>query len=431
MILLWVLIRKGEISTSVLGVIAEFNPFHNGHLHLIQAAREVHDFSAIVCVMSGNFLQRGETAICSKWVRTRMALDAGVDLVIELPFCFAVRSAYYFARGSIELLYRTGAVTHLAFGSESGDLKKLRSIATIITHEDQEYKTHLKHYLARGLSFPAARSRTIQNVLGERITDLEHTIMQPNNILALEYLRVLEQESLPIQPLTISRRGSGYHHLEISPYPSASAIRARLLDDRITEIEGSMPPACLASLQQEITLGRAPVTMETLEHTILSRLRTIPLDKLAQIYEITEGLEYRIREAAMESGTLHELKHYIKSKRYSLTRINRLLLYLLLDVEKEAMHAFDQRGPLYAHILGFSTKGRKILQNIKNKSSLHILNRGSDVKNVCTDSTNPTLRAMLDLDVRATDIYTLLYPNPSTRHGSQDFTTSPVIIGND
>jgi predicted nucleotidyltransferase len=422
--------RKGEILTSVLGIIAEFNPFHNGHLHLIQTARQIQEFSGIVCVMSGNFLQRGDVALCNKWVRARMALEAGADLVIELPFCFAVRSAYFFARGSIELLYRTSVVSHLVFGSESGNLEELQSISTIIAHENQEYKNHLKYHLAQGLNFPVARALTIQAIIGKQIPGLEHIIMQPNNILALEYLRVLEQESIPLKPLTIARKGSGYNSLELSPYASASAIRRVLLSSsQDIQLEGSMPSDCLALLKQEICAGRAPVSLIALEQSILGKLRTIPLEKLRQIYEVTEGLENRIKEAAISSGTLEELRQSIKTKRYSLTRINRILLYSLLDVEGEQMLSFDQHGPLYMHILGFSTKGQKILQTIKNKSNLLVLNRGSEVKKACQDKSNPTLQAMLGLDVLATDIYTLLYPDSSTRHGSQDYTTSPLIVG--
>jgi predicted nucleotidyltransferase len=415
--------------TSVLGIIAEFNPLHNGHLHFIQEAQQVEDFSATICVMSGNFVQRGEAALCNKWLRARMALQAGVDLVIELPFCFAVRSAYFFARGGIELLYRTGVVSHLAFGSESGQLKELQSISTIIANEDLEYKTQLKFWLSQGFSFPVARSRTIQQILGEKISGLERIIMQPNNILALEYLRVLEQESIPLKPLTIARKGPGYNSTEISPYASASAIRRSLLEDpQDNKIADSLPPGILALLQQEMSEGRAPVTLEALEQAILVKLRTTPLEKLRKTYEITEGLEYRIQKAANSSGTLEELRHSIKSKRYSLTRINRLLLYSLLDIEGGQLMNYDQHGPLYLHILGFSTKGRKILQEIKNKSTLRILNRGSEVKNACQDINCPALQNMLGLDILATDIYSLLYPSSSARKGSQDFTTSPAIV---
>lgn len=427
--IIWGIKSKGAILTSVLGIIAEFNPLHKGHLHFIQSAQQRYDFSATVCVMSGSFVQRGEAALCNKWVRTRMALQAGVDLVIELPFCFAVRSAYYFARGGIELLYRTGVVSHLAFGSENGQLEQLQSIAAIIADENPDYKNHLKYYLAKGLSFPAARAQTIQKIMGKQITGLEQIIQQPNNILALEYLRVLEQESLPLQPFTVPRKGSGYNNRELSPYASASAIRHALLERPSLEgVTGFIPEEPGALLQQEIDAGRAPVNPDVLEQAVLAKLRIIPLNRLGRIYEITEGLEHRIQEAAISSGTLEELRQSIKSKRYSMTRINRILLYSLLELETEQMLDFDQHGPLYLHILGFSTKGRKILQEMKNKSSVRIISRGSEVKEACLDRSDPAIQAMLGLDIKSTDIYTLLYPKASARHGSVDYTTSPVII---
>ncbi|MEA4926765.1 MAG: nucleotidyltransferase [Syntrophomonadaceae bacterium] len=416
---------------SVLGIIAEFNPLHNGHKHFIQSARQSHDFSATICVMSGNFVQRGEAAMCNKWMRTRMALQAGVDLVIELPFSFAVRSAYFFARGAVQLLYRTGVVSHLAFGSESGQLEQLQSIAAMITKESQEYKNHLKHHLTEGLSFPAARSQTIQEIMGKQIANLEYTILQPNNILALEYLRVLEQESIPIQPFTIPRVGSGYNCMELSPYASASAIRSSLLQHpSCDDCVGYMPADILALLQEEINAGRAPVSHNSLGLAILTKLRTMSRSDLSKIYEITEGLEHRIKAAAVSNGTLEELRQAIKSKRYSLTRINRLLLYSLLDIETEQMLRFDQHGPLYLHILGFSTQGRKILQDIKNKSTVRLISRGSEVKSVYLDDTNPIRQAMLGLDLKSTDIYTLLYPSCSERQGSLDYTTSPLRLDN-
>ena len=412
---------------AVLGIIAEFNPFHNGHLHLLQEARRAEPCSAIICVMSGNFVQRGEPAICNKWVRSAMALQAGADLVIELPFCFAVRSAYYFARGAIQLLQRTGVVTHLAFGSESGQLSELQTVAHYLCNESREYQQQLKEHLAQGMSFASARSLALQTILPAY--DLQNLLIQPNNILALEYLHVLEEAQLSIKPLTILRQGSGYHSTELNPQASASAIRRSLQTEKsLDSIAASVPPGSLAGLKQEIAAGRAPVTIDALEQSLLIKLRTTSSRDLATVYELSEGLENRILQGALQSGTLEELKHFIKSKRYSLSRINRILLYSLLDISSSQMTSFDESGPLYLHVLGFSTQGQKILQEIKNKSTLRILNRGSAVKESHQDLSDPVLHAMLDLDVRATDIYTLLYPNPSARKGAQDFTTSPIRL---
>lgn len=411
---------------AVLGIVAEFNPFHNGHFHLIREMSKYGSFSAVICVMSGDFLQRGEPAICSKWARAQMALHSGADIVIELPCCFAIRSAYYFARGAIELLSRTGVVTHLGFGTENGDLQLLNEIAFILAREPETYKYELKKHLAQGLSFPAARTRSLQNQLNIPRETLHNTMLQPNNILAIEYLRVIKEKGIPITPLTIARIGS-YHSMDISEIASASAIRRLLLsiDDNYNQIKSTMPQACLNILEQEIKLGRSPVFLKSLEQSLLIKLRTMSIEQLEQIYEISEGLEYRIQSAANNSRTLSEFKQLVKTKRYNATRISRTLLYILLAITKKQMLLFDQTGPQYLHILGFSTKGQKILQEIKLKSSLRILNRGSDVRETMEQKDNPVASQMMQLDVTASNVYSLLFPNPAARKGGTDFQMSP------
>ncbi len=415
----------------VLGIISEFNPLHNGHQLFIRTVQNSQNFDATICVMSGNFVQRGEAAICNKWTRARMALHAGADLIIEIPFCLCVRSAFYFARGALQLLNATGVVTHLAFGSENGRLDELQAIAAIVGEEDQEYKQRLRSYLTQGLSYPTARARAVQHIAGNRLRDLDSIIGQPNNILAIEYLRVLAQEKIPIQPLTVPRVGSDYNSLDFSPLASATAIRHSLLTGSGALAESAMPAETLALLRKEMEAGRAPVDSTALERALLARLRLMSRDQLIPIYEVSEGLENRVLKAAIACGSLDELRHSVKSKRYSMTRINRLLLYILLNVETRQILGFDQHGPMYLHILGFSTKGRKILQEIKNKSHLQILSRGSEVKAMAEDSNSPIRQDMLRLDVKATDLYTLLYPQPDQRRGAKDFTTSPstVLVG--
>lgn len=412
---------------AILGIVAEFNPFHNGHLHLLQQARQSGNFSATVCVMSGCFLQRGEPAQCNKWARAKMALDSGVDLVIELPFCFAVRSAYFFARGALQLLARTGVVTHVAFGSESGSLDTLIPLSKIIATEPIDFQQHLKCYLAQGLSYPIARARALEQYLHGQINNLQDILASPNNILALEYLRVINEDSLPLVPLTITRADSGYHSTAINPLASASAIR-KVLENKqdIDSIVSSMPAGSLAILKDEIASGRAPVLNDALSPLVLANLRTSTPEKLRNIYEVVEGLEYRIIHSALSSGSISELTHSIKSKRYSFTRVSRILLYSLCDLAKNQIETLDQSGPLYLHILGFSSKGRKILQMIQNNSDITVFNRGKDVKAIMSGEKS-IMQQMLQLDVTATDLYTLLYPNPEQRKGCQDFTTSPVV----
>ena len=415
---------------SVLGIVAEFNPFHNGHLHLLTAVKDNGSFDAVVCVMSGSFLQRAEPAICNKWSRAEMALKAGIDLVIELPFCFAVRSAYYFARGAVQLLERTGVVTHLGFGSEHGNLTHLQKIAAILVQEPDDYKVLLKKLLGLGLSFPAARSQALQQFLGPQSINLEELLTGSNNILAIEYLHNIKKDNLNLLPFTIPRIGQNYHSEQLSNYSSATAIRTALQKNPVmsAEISQSLPLTSKNILLRELNSGGAPVLPNALEQAILANLRSMSINSLKDIYEISEGLEYRIKEASRLSGNLDQLRRRIKSKRYSLSRINRILLYSFFALTREQIAVFDQHGPLYFHILAVSSKGREILQEIKNKSNLTILNRGSEVKKLSKEEGKSTAGDMLALDIWATDIYSLLLPNPNMRSGGKDFLTSPLLL---
>ena len=414
---------------AVLGIVAEYNPFHNGHLHLIKEAKQIDSFNAVLCVMSGNFLQRGEPAICNKWARAEMALKSGADLVIELPFCFSVRSAYYFAQGALKLLQQTAVVTHLAFGAEYDNMQVLSSIADLLANEPIAYSRLVKENLATGKSFPLARSLALQQYMGKRSAELQKILPGSNNILAIEYLRVIKEEGLPFTPVLIQRKGSSYHDTELSPYASATAIRQSLLASHgLNELSESLPQDSLSILQREISAGRCPVSLGTLERTVLFKLRTMSLQDLSDIYEISEGLESRFKEAANYSGTIEQLLKTVKSKRYSFTRIKRTLMYILFALTNQQVKRFDQHGPLYFHILGFSSKGRKILQEMKINSQIPILSRGKDMKKARDDHPGTVLEKMIDLDVLATDIYTLLYPNPLERQAGKDFTTSPLRV---
>lgn len=409
---------------AILGIVAEFNPFHNGHLNLINKVKNKNDFQAIVCVMSGSFTQRGEPAICSKWARAEMALNAGVDLVIELPFCFATRSAYYFARGAIQLLEHSGVVTHLAFGSESNNIDLLNQIATLLNNETDDYKKSLKKHLNQGLSYPVARSRAIKEHLQN--PNIDSVLLGSNNILGIEYLRILQEKNSDITPITIKRHGSSYHSKDLGNYASASAIRHALYENKsLDEIDYTIPFSTKQILKREIEQGKAPINENAFNDIILTKLRTMDDKQVADLYDVVEGLESRIIEKSITSTNLGELKQGIKSKRYSLTRINRILLYSLFNLNKNIVEELDNCGPLYHHVLGFTDKGIKLLQEINQYSKLPVLSRGKDVK-ALFDKKDTLEGKMIYLDVMATNVYNLFFPNPTQRIGASDFTTSPI-----
>ncbi|HOQ08779.1 MAG TPA: nucleotidyltransferase [Syntrophomonadaceae bacterium] len=414
----------------VTGIVAEYNPFHNGHRYLIESVRRLYPEAAIICVMSGHFLQRGEPALVNKWARAEMAVSSGADLIIELPLVFSVRSAYYFARSALMLLSQTGLVTHLAFGSESGDCQELKTIAHLLADEPAEYRDRLKAYLSQGYSFPVARSYALRDWFKDD-PHLEHLLSQPNNILALEYLRVIKELQLNIEPIAVKRQGS-FHSTDLSPFASATAIRQFLMQgNNIAELRTALPLPSSQILEREIERGAGPVFDRDLSSLILYRLRTLPLEELGKIYEITEGLEYRIKESAQRSSTLDQLRQSIKSKRYNMTKINRLLIYALLNISARQMEAFDETGPLYHRVLAFSSRGQQLLQQMQRRSSLPIFSRGSQVKAAFDGKWGPAVKEMITQDIMATDVYALALPNHALRRGGLDFTASPVRVTGD
>lgn len=411
----------------VVGIVAEYNPFHNGHRYLIDSVRKLYPDAAVVCVMSGHFLQRGEPAVVNKWARAEMAVASGADLVIELPLVFSVRSAYYFARSSLLLLSQTGVVTHLAFGSESGNCQELQTIAHLLADEPAEYRSRLKEYLSQGYSFPAARSRALRDWFSDS-GHLEHLLSQPNNILALEYLRVIKELQLNLEPIVVERQGS-FHSTELSPFASATAIRQSLLQDQdIARLRSVLPPTSSQILEREIERGAGPVFDRDLSALIFYRLRTLPVEELGRIYEITEGLEYRIKDSAQRCASLDQLRQSIKSKRYNMTKINRLLLYALFNITAQQVEIFDETGPLYHRLLAFSSRGQQLLQQMQRCSNLPILSRGSQVKAAYDGKWGCAVKNMITQDIMATDVYSLALPNPSLRSGGLDFTASPVRV---
>lgn len=413
---------------TVVGIVAEYNPFHNGHRLLVEEARSKLQPQAVVCVMSGPFVQRGEPAMCDKWARAQMALAGGIDLVMELPFCFAARSAYYFARGALLTLQAAGA-DHIVFGSESGRLDPLSKIAELLVCESASYQQQLKTGLSRGLSYPAARAYALKQILDDDSPEVSQLLSSPNNILGIEYLHIIKELGLSLKPVTITRRGSEYHDTQVSQLASATAIRQAVRQGHFDKLWSALPQPSMKILKEEIQAGRAPIPVDGLESAVIAQLRLGSEEWLKGIHEITEGLENRILSAANQSGTLAALRKAIKSKRYNLTRVNRMLLYSLFSVSKSQMARFDKAGPQYIRLLGFSSQGRKILQKVKNNSSLPVLSTGRQVAAMIKKSPEQISSEMLSLDIRASDIYSLLSPHPDQRQAGQDYYRKIIVSG--
>lgn len=415
---------------SVLGLIAEYNPFHNGHLYHFNTSMDITQAEYSVCVMSGDFVQRGEPAIVDKWARAHMALDAGVDLVIELPVVYCCSSAEIFAYGAINILNSLGVVDYLSFGTESGSLDIIKKIGDILSSEPEKFKEYLKQHLAEGKSFASSRAKSLIKYMKQDCSidmdyePIEKMLLSPNNILGIEYVKWLNRLGSKIKPVTIKRIGPGYNDESMdSPVPCASAIRKHIKDNSLKGIDKFMPEYCAKILDDEFKIGRGPVYIEDFTQAILCILRNSSIEDLSGIMDVNEGLEYRIKKASsMES--IQKIVNAIKSKRYTESRINRILVYSLLGIGRNDIVQYRfPGGPQYIRVLGFSQKGKQILSSIKKNCSLPIITNVPKYKKY----NNVQLKRMMDLDIISADIYCTAYSNPDLRKGGMDFYKMPFM----
>lgn len=433
----------------ITGIIAEYNPFHNGHAYQIAQVRAKHPDSLIIAVMSGSFTQRGETAILDKWTRAKLAVRGGCDLVLELPFAFACRSAQDFARGGVTLLERLGIVDTLAFGAESSELTRLSALAATMDSEATQAKLQAK--IKSGLSYASA----LTAALDEQNTSL---LTLPNNILAIEYLRSLSILHSSIEPLLIPRRGASYHDMNIdTPNASASAIRqllyrhntatANVTNTNVTtdinrcnvnncdltaehynsELQHALPARVYEELWN-CDLMHLP-DMNQLFLLLRYELMQMPVSKLQSFYSINEGIENRIIASARTNSDYESFIHAVTTKRYPASRIRRTMIYLLLQLRQSEVTAFDEAGPLYARLLAVSGQGRKLLPLIKQHASIPLITKLGPYLKQKDQRVNrqdlPLLSQMLCYDTLATDLRQLAL---APARGRNDWQVSPLFL---
>jgi predicted nucleotidyltransferase len=416
----------------VLGIVVEYNPFHNGHLYHLEQSKKVSGADFVVCVMSGNFIQRGEPALINKWARTRAALNCGIDLVIELPVVYAMASAEYFAFGAIKILDSLGIVDIVCFGTESGNINELTSIAEILNNEPEEYKALLKEQLGLGKSYPKSRSIAISEYFkssSAKHPDIELIMECSNNILGIEYLKALKRLNSKIVPMTIERFNNSYNNKQITGnISSATSIRKHIFEsDNLNmnqTLKSNLPNSSSQVLEEEFNVGRGPLSSSTFESILLSLLRSTTAEKLKSLPYVSEGLENRFISAAKSSGNLKELLENICTKRYTQTRIQRILFSLLTGLTSQEFNTFNEYGgPQYARILGFNQKGRLMLSQINKISTIPIIIKTADFKSSC----NPLLKRMLEIEAFSTDMYVLGYNNPIYKKAGQEYTQNIII----
>ncbi len=411
---------------NVCGIIAEYNPFHNGHMYHIEETKRKTGCDAVVAVMSGNFIQRGVPALFDKWTRAKMALESGADLVIELPLYYSISSAEYFAQGSVSLLDGLGVVKNISFGSKTTDLDALKRIANVLYLEPENFKKLLESELKRGTSFPIARSNALKNFLKKEydVKYIADILLDSNNILAIEYLKALLYCNSSIKPIVVERKGGDYNSTTITnDICSATAIRALLEKDELKTVEDVVPKQTFDIMNKAIVNGKTPMFLKNFEKEILYTLRKNSAQDLLNIADVTEGLENLLKKASCEGMELENLIDIVKTKRYTRTRIQRILLHTLLDITKNDVEDYKY-NPQYIRVLGFTKTGEKVLSQINNSSNLPVVTSVSKfLKNA-----NSTSKKMLEKDILGTNIYTLGYQIPKYREVNLDYTTPIVTV---
>lgn len=378
------------------GIVAEYNPFHNGHKYQLQKSIDMGELTHTVAVMSSNYVQRGEAAIVSKWARAEMAVKNGIDLVIELPTLWSTSYAQRFAMGAVSLLDALGCVDILSFGSEIGNIDELIACKNAINSE--EVKERLKENLDLGLGFATARAEALRSVCGNRFFDI---LEGANNTLGIEYLNALDTLGSDIVPMTVRRKGATHDSIMRSDnFASASEIR-RMIRESDKEWEMYVPQSVADIYNREASEEKAPCLNEKLEFSILCCMRQLSAEDIGLSPDVNEGIEYRIHEAALKARTLDELYSLAKTKRYSHARIRRIVLHAFMGFVKD-----DYKGnPPYIHVLAMNDNGKEILKEAKEKAKLPIVTKASDF-----DELDEYGRHVFSLEDMCTDVFSLSSP---------------------
>lgn len=391
----------------VLGIIAEYNPFHLGHAYHIQKAKEMTDCDYVIAIMSGSFTQAGNIAIYDKFTRAKLACQNGVDMVIELPTIYANASAPYFAYGATRILDQLHLVSSLCFGSEISQIATLQKAAHILVQQEKNIWNAISENLEQGCSFASAREQALQNHLDSSIIA---DITSPNNILGLEYMKSLEQLKSPIQPYLLERKGAAFHDLNLNTshtFASATSIREHIYHchnhhtlDILPNVHNFVPENTWEVIQSKKTAQNEDF-YKMLQYQLLSLTR----EQLSQIQEVTEGMENRILQKLAPNQSYDSWLHTLKSKRYQMSKIKRMLINILLSITKEDMkQAIHNRQSDYAHILAITEGGKSLLPNLQKQASIPIITSYTDSH----IETLPTeVQHLLKIDQKATDIHSI------------------------
>lgn len=397
-----------------IGIIAEYNPFHNGHLYQIQKAKELTGADTVIAVMSGNFTQRGETSLINKFEKAKIALQNEVDMVIELPTIYSISSAENFALGGIKILNEIGDIDYLVFGIEEDNLQELQEIADVLVNENDEFKRTIKEELDKGNSYPKAREIALKKVLSSE--NMEDVMQKPNNILAIEYLKALKTTNSNIKPFAIKRKNTMHNDENINEnYASGTYIRKLFIENNFNEIKKVVPKYTYERLLELKNQGTYVTSINDFSDIVIYKIRMMTKEEISKIADINEGLENSIKLASTTCKTIDEIIEKVSTKRYTKTRISRILTYILLDITKSEMEQ-SKNANQYIRVLGINKKYEGILKTINNDKLITSLKKFEE---------NNGENEILNIDKKATEIYTIKYPK--SVQANLDYTSKFII----
>lgn len=403
----------------VAAIISEYNPFHNGHKLQIKKTREKYDVDYIIAIMSGQFTQRGIPSILNKYQKTYTALNNGVDLVIELPTAFSTSSAEYFAAAGVHIANNLGIVDYLSFGTEHDNIEDLSKIASLLSTEDASFSEQLKKFLQEGNSFPKARELAISSIY----TDISDSILsQPNNILAIEYIKALLRSDSSVKPVNIIRNTSAHNSISSdSPICSSYAIREKLFSSGINDsIINNIPSETYNLLRQTYTDNCHPLECNDFSSFLQYKLLECNNDDFIKYYDVSEALSNKIKNSIPDYTIYDEYTKILKSKELTHSRISRALLHILLNIDYQ-----PDCKDLYINILGFNSNAKELLNKIKRNSTLPIISKNSNYQKLLNSNSS---RKLFETDIFAYQLYNAAFYSKNRIKLNNIFKESPIIL---
>ncbi len=408
----------------VNGIVAEYNPFHNGHKYHLERSKQKNNADYTIIAMSGNFMQRGAPAILNKYTRAEMALESGADLVLEIPSFYAICSAEYFANGAVTMLDKLGIVDTLCFGSECGNEHILGLIANILLEEPDEYKVRLKIKLRQGLSYPLARSQALLEYCPDLSTCMD-VFSKSNNILGIEYIKAIRRRNSIITPTTTKRVGADYHDNRLGTFQcSALAIREAIFSNPDSTLLEEHMPSTAYTLMKNFWEGTPPINCDDFSLALHYKLLTEPNYDFSKYVDVTKDLSDRIGKNLYKFTSFRSFCELLKSKEVTYTRISRCLMHILLNMDKESLARYASLDYVpYARVLGFRKSATPLLSAIKEHSSIPLIVKLADANKVLSEDAFE----MFQRDISISNIYNSAVANKSGRPMINEYST-PIII---